>query len=146
VNFTPPQKLHPTRNFILQNDPIPRALLSVDPTYQLFAGLPVVQSLLELRAWLAGSSGAPLSPTRFLFETVGEVHFIKWSAQGECGGFERRVCVLGCRGACLRFVAVVRWVAGLQGCRLCAQVPNQPTNQQTNKPINNVQRAPRCCA
>ncbi|KAI8467487.1 MAG: hypothetical protein J3K34DRAFT_460375 [Monoraphidium minutum] len=68
------------RNFVLQNDPIPRALLSVDPTYQMLSGLPVVQSLLELRARLAGH-GTALSPQRFLFETVGEVHFIKWTPQ-----------------------------------------------------------------
>jgi hypothetical protein len=77
-NFTPGH--HLPRNFILQNDPIPRALLSVDPTYQLLAGLPGVQSLLELRAWLAaGDSAAPmLSPNRFLFETVGEVRALAW--------------------------------------------------------------------
>jgi hypothetical protein len=45
------------------------------PTHnsQVLSGLPVVQGLLELRARLAGHTGPPLSPKRFLFETVGEV-------------------------------------------------------------------------
>ncbi|GBF94188.1 hypothetical protein Rsub_07175 [Raphidocelis subcapitata] len=69
------------RNFVLQGDPVPRAMLSVDPAFQLLSGLPAFRALLELRAALAGGGRGPLSPGRFLFESVGEVHLIKWSPE-----------------------------------------------------------------
>lgn len=41
-----------------------------------------VRGLLQLRERLVGA-GAPLSPGRFLYEAVGEVHLIKWTPSGE---------------------------------------------------------------
>lgn len=43
-----------------------------------------VRGLLQLRERLVGA-GAPLSPGRFLYEAVGEVHLIKWTPTGEAG-------------------------------------------------------------
>jgi hypothetical protein len=62
-------------------DPIPRALLSVDPTFEFLKGWSPIQGLLHLREALAGR-GSPLSPDRFLFESVGQVHLIKWTQEG----------------------------------------------------------------
>jgi hypothetical protein len=61
---------------------VPRALLSVDPTFELLKSWGAVQGLLQLRQLLAGE-GSPLSPGRFLFESVGQVHLIKWTPEGE---------------------------------------------------------------
>ncbi|WIA13252.1 hypothetical protein OEZ85_006841 [Tetradesmus obliquus] len=69
------------KNFVLENDPVPRALLSVDPTFELLSSWGAVQGLLQLRQLLAGQ-GSPLSPGRFLFESVGQVHLIKWTPEG----------------------------------------------------------------
>eukprot|EP00775_Hariotina_reticulata_P005491 gene5491-5726_t len=73
--------LEAVKDFVLENDPIPRALLSVDPTFELLKGWSPVQGLLHLREALAGR-GSPLSPNRFLFESVGQVHLIKWTQEG----------------------------------------------------------------
>lgn len=69
------------KNFVLENDPVPRALLSVDPTFELLKGWGAVKGLLQLRELLAGA-GSPLSSSRFLFESVGQVHLIKWTPEG----------------------------------------------------------------
>jgi hypothetical protein len=58
-------------SFCLQNDPIPRVLLSVDPAFAMVKEWGAVQQLLQLRGWLLGD-GSALSPSRFLFE-VGVV-------------------------------------------------------------------------
>jgi hypothetical protein len=63
---------------------VPRALLSVDPTFELLSSWGAVQGLLQLRQLLAGE-GSPLSPGRFLFESVGQVQLIKWTPEGEAG-------------------------------------------------------------
>ena len=59
---------------MLDNDPVPRAFLSVDPVYQmLMTRAPsAISSLLSLRDSIFGP-GLPLSKTRFLFELVGQV-------------------------------------------------------------------------
>ena len=75
----PPQAL---RNFALENDPIPRALLSVDPTFEMIKQWDTAKALLQLRERLVGK-GSPLSTDRFLFETVGELYLIKWTPEGE---------------------------------------------------------------
>lgn len=80
------------RHFVLEHDPVPRALLSVDPAFQIASALPWARRLLELRAAVAGGA-APLSPSRFLFEPVGEVHLIKYSAAGACPLFVVRVLI-----------------------------------------------------
>eukprot|EP00878_Enallax_costatus_P013280 GHUV01013883.1.p1 GENE.GHUV01013883.1~~GHUV01013883.1.p1 ORF type:complete len:176 (+),score=75.15 GHUV01013883.1:345-872(+) len=40
-----------------------------------------VKGLLQLRGLIAGE-GSPLSPGRFLFESVGQVQLIKWTPEG----------------------------------------------------------------
>jgi hypothetical protein len=69
------------RSFVLEHDPVPRALLSADPTFELARRIGAVKGLLALRELLAGA-GAALSPGRFLFEAVGQVHLIKWTPEG----------------------------------------------------------------
>lgn len=70
------------QNFVLENDPVPRAMLSVDPTFEMLKEWSAVKGLLHLRGLLAGQ-GSPLSPGRFLFESVGQVQLIKWTPEGE---------------------------------------------------------------
>lgn len=82
------------QNFVLENDPVPRAMLSVDPTFEMLKEWSAVKGLLQLRGLLAGE-GSPLSPGRFLFETVGQVQLIKWSAEGE-GAVKYLYDVAGC--------------------------------------------------
>ncbi|GAB4818785.1 hypothetical protein N2152v2_005831 [Parachlorella kessleri] len=72
------------RNYVLDNDPVPRALLSVDPTFEALKAWMPVKSLLELRERLLGP-GAVLSTSRFLYHTVGPVYLIRWLGQ-EGGG------------------------------------------------------------
>ena len=81
------------RNYVLQDDPVPRALLSADPALLALTRHPAVEGLLRLRRqWLSGEAGgdrgssygdAPsLSPSRFLFHPAGEVRLVRWSAAG----------------------------------------------------------------
>lgn len=60
------------KSFVLDNDPIPRAMLSVDPTFALLKQSVPVSLLLEARKMLFGSR-ATFTPERFLYENVGEV-------------------------------------------------------------------------
>lgn len=68
------------RNYVLDNDPVPRALLSVDPTFAAIKGWTPFKSLLELRERFLGP-GVVLSPSRFLYHTVGPVYLIRWSQE-----------------------------------------------------------------
>ena len=68
------------RSFVLDNDPVPRAMLSVDPTFALIKDSRPVSWLLEARRRLLGD-GAALTPERFLYENVGEVYLIRWSPE-----------------------------------------------------------------
>ncbi len=91
------------QNFVLENDPIPRAMLSVDPTFVYLKRFSAVQGLLELRErWLGGQ---PIfSPKRFLYENVGDVHLIRWrSANGlKVTAYPPSACYLAC-GRCLSY-------------------------------------------
>ena len=49
------------RSFVLENDPVPRALLSVDPTFTALKNSRPGAALLQLRHWLLGP-GVPLTP------------------------------------------------------------------------------------
>jgi hypothetical protein len=68
--------------YVLEGDPVPRALLSADPT---FASLKkqggIFSAALALNQRLFGE-GSPLTPTRFLFEPLGVVKLVRWSAAG----------------------------------------------------------------
>ena len=68
------------RSFVLDNDPVPRAMLSVDPTFALQKATAPLSWLLEARRRLLGD-GAALTPERFLYENVGEVYLIRWSPE-----------------------------------------------------------------
>ena len=68
------------QNFVLESDPVPRAMLSVDPTFVYLKRFSAVKSLLELREqWLGGQP--TFSPKRFLYENVGDVHLILWRSR-----------------------------------------------------------------
>lgn len=67
------------QTFVLENDPVPRALLSVDPTFTALKQSRPGAALLQLRHWLLGP-GVPLTPERFLADNVGDVHLICWNA------------------------------------------------------------------
>ena len=66
------------RSFVLENDPVPRALLSVDPTFTALKNSRPGAALLQLRHWLLGP-GVPLTPDRFLADNVGEVNLLRWA-------------------------------------------------------------------
>ena len=67
------------RNYVLENDPVPRALLSIDPTFTALKQNRAGAAFLQLRQWLVGPTA--LTPDRFLADNVGEVHLLKWSAE-----------------------------------------------------------------
>ncbi|KAL0056403.1 hypothetical protein WJX82_010947 [Trebouxia sp. C0006] len=68
------------RSYVLDSDPIPRAMLSIDPTFSFFKEWPAVKGLLQMRQWFMGQTSAPLvNPARFLYDNVGEVFLIKWT-------------------------------------------------------------------
>ena len=66
------------RSFVLENDPVPRALLSIDPTFTALKNSAPGSALLRLRHWLLGP-GVPLTPDRFLADNVGEVNLLRWT-------------------------------------------------------------------
>ncbi|KAK9824288.1 hypothetical protein WJX72_009195 [[Myrmecia] bisecta] len=68
------------QSFVLDNDPIPRAMLSVDPTFALLKRWPIMRSLLELRQTWLGPATA-FTPSRFLFDNAGEVYLIRWTLE-----------------------------------------------------------------
>lgn len=106
-----------------QNDPVPRALLSVDPTFELLKRWSGFQGLLQLRGLL--SPGGPVSPDRFLFECVGDVHLIKWTPEGDtawpCMAIAAWCSALSCLHACQHLAraaaAVVIAAAAAVACR-----------------------------
>ena len=69
------------RSFVLDSDPIPRAMLSIDPTFSFFKQWPAVKGILQVRNWFMGqASAAPVvNPARFLYDNVGDVYLIKWT-------------------------------------------------------------------
>lgn len=68
------------RSFVLDSDPIPRAMLSIDPTFSFFTQWPAVKGILQMRQWFMGQTAAPVvNPARFLYNNVGEVYLIKWT-------------------------------------------------------------------
>ena len=67
------------RNYVLENDPVPRALLSIDPAFTFLKQNRAGAAFLQLRQWLVGPTA--LTPERFLADNVGEVHLLKWSAE-----------------------------------------------------------------
>ncbi|KAL4439045.1 hypothetical protein ABPG77_006982 [Micractinium sp. CCAP 211/92] len=71
--------LDSVRNYVLQDDPVPRALLSADPAFLALKSSPAVAGLLRLREQWLGQG--VLSPTRFLFHPAGDVFLIRWSAE-----------------------------------------------------------------
>ena len=67
------------RNYVLQDDPVPRAMLSADPAFSALKSSPAVAGLLRLREqWLG--QGA-LTPNRFLYHPAGDVYLIRWGWQ-----------------------------------------------------------------
>jgi hypothetical protein len=66
------------RNYVLQDDPVPRALLSADPAFLALKQSPAVAGLLRLREQWLGQG--VLSPTRFLFHPAGDVYLVRWTA------------------------------------------------------------------
>lgn len=71
------------RSFCLGDDPVPRAMLSVDPSFSMVKQWRGVRELLQLRQWFLGEGvKAPFTPDTFLYDNLGEVHLIKWSLDG----------------------------------------------------------------
>jgi len=67
--------------YVLEGDPVPRALLSADPTFASLQRNDFFSAALRLNQRLFGG-GAPLTPGRFLFEALGVVKLVRWSASG----------------------------------------------------------------
>ena len=68
------------RNYVLDDDPVPRVLLTADPSFQVLKASPAAAALLQLRERVLGP-GAVLSPSRFLYHTVGAVLLLRWSPE-----------------------------------------------------------------
>ena len=68
-------------SFFAEGDPVPRWLLSSDPTFAAAASFPPLAAALAARSWLLGPS-APLTTGRFLFEPAGECYLLSWSPSG----------------------------------------------------------------
>ena len=65
-------------SYVLDNDPIPRALLSMDPTFEWLRRWGVIGSALNAgSSWLGWPS---LSPSPALLHNAGSVYLVKWSA------------------------------------------------------------------
>ena len=62
--------------YVQDQDIVARAGLAADPLYGLAMKIGLVKAALELREWVLGSGGV-LSAERFLFQTAGEVHFMR---------------------------------------------------------------------
>ena len=60
------------RSFVLDNDPVPRAMLSVDPTFAMLKQSAPMSWVLEARRAFLGS-GVAFTPEKFLYENVGDV-------------------------------------------------------------------------
>lgn len=68
------------RSFVLDTDPIPRAMLSVDPTFAFLKQWPGMASLLSIRDWFTGqTSSNQANAAKFMYNNVGEVYLITWS-------------------------------------------------------------------
>ena len=68
------------RSFVLDSDPIPRAMLSIDPTFAFVKQWPAVKSVMQIGRWFTGQQGpAPVTLGRFMYNSVGEVYLIKWT-------------------------------------------------------------------
>ena len=69
------------RNYVLDNDPVPRTLLSVDPTFVAFKNsLPAIKSILEWRQQVYGKN-AMFSLEKFMYQPAGPLFLIKWNAE-----------------------------------------------------------------
>jgi len=74
------------RSFVLEHDPVPRALITADPAFHALKQYAPVQQLLQARSWLLGSglfggqdasATSPFTSNRFLFESVGGVYLLR---------------------------------------------------------------------
>jgi len=66
--------------FCLDNDPVPRSMLAVDPAYSFLKQTQLGSRLLGWRESLWGGDG-PLTSKRFLFEPVGRHFLIRWDPE-----------------------------------------------------------------
>ena len=68
------------RSFVLDSDPIPRAMLSIDPTFAFVKQWPAVKNIMQVGRWFMGQqTPVPVSPAKFMYNNVGEVYLIKWT-------------------------------------------------------------------
>lgn len=68
------------RSFVLDSDPIPRAMLSIDPTFAFFKQWPAVKNIMQAGRWLMGQQAPPpITPAKFMYNNVGEVYLIRWT-------------------------------------------------------------------
>lgn len=98
-------------NWVLEHDPIPRAMLTADP-YLTAArkAVPGLSALLALRGAVLGE-GSALSSGRFLYEALGETMLLRWSSKGGVWGLtlnQSRSETVGC--------GVLRWCGAGWGC------------------------------
>lgn len=70
------------RGFVLQHDPVPRALVTADPYFRALARVGPVATLLAARRALLGDGGM-LSEGRFVYENVGQTLLMSWQPAGE---------------------------------------------------------------
>ena len=66
------------RAFVLSNDPVPRMWLAADPLFGAAAANETIKAVLGARSRLFGDG--ILSERRFLYEAVGTLYWLTWSA------------------------------------------------------------------
>lgn len=67
------------RSFVLSNDPVPRMWLAADPLFTAAAANETVANILGARERFFGAG--IFSPRRFLYEAVGVLYWMQWSAK-----------------------------------------------------------------
>ena len=66
------------RAFVLSNDPVPRMWLAADPAFSAAIDSDLARSVLGARERLFGAG--IFSSRRFLYEAVGALYWLRWSA------------------------------------------------------------------
>ena len=66
------------RSFVLSNDPVPRMWMAANPLFDVVMQNATVASVVGAREWLFGPG--IISSRRFLYETVGVLHWLQWTA------------------------------------------------------------------
>jgi pimeloyl-ACP methyl ester carboxylesterase len=68
------------RNFVCDQDVVPRMFLAADPAFSTLQSLPGASALLSLRERVFGAS-VSFSSSRFLYHAAGQVFLLRWDGE-----------------------------------------------------------------